>query len=231
MTPQFEKDFWQEHWDPSRAAPEGPDEGTANPYVIEETVELLPSSALDAGCGTGGEAIWLAARGWQVTGADISSNALAEAAARATEAGVSGRVTWVEADLTLWEPQAPFDLVMTSYAHASIPQLEFYHRISRWVAPGGTLLIVGHLNDDAPTADGHDLHHSHSAQPGHGHDHGDQPPVEATATLSAIQRGLNPLEWQIETAEERSRKMTGPDDQETLIRDVCVRATRRRSAA
>ena len=237
MTPDFEKDFWQEHWDPSRGALKGPDAGTANPYVIEEAAGLVPSTALDAGCGTGDEAIWLATRGWQVTGADISANALAEAADRANAAGVSGRVTWVEADLTIWEPKAPFDLVMTSYAHASIPQLEFYDRISRWVAPGGTLLIVGHLNDDAPTTHGHDHGHNHSQQPGHsmqparGHDQGDQPPIEATATLSTIQHGLKAAEWQIETAEERSRKMIGPGDQETLLRDVYVRATRRRLAA
>jgi SAM-dependent methyltransferase len=236
MTPDFEKGFWQEHWDPSRTAPGGPDAGTANPYVIHETAELVPSSALDAGCGTGGEAIWLAARGWQVTGADISANALAEAAARATAAGVSDRVTWVEADLTVWEPESPFGLVVTNYAHASIPQLEFYDRIARWVAPGGTLLIVGHLNDDAQAAIGHGHDHGHDHDhgakpghgvlPGHGHDHGDQPPVEATATPSAITGQLDSTMWQVVTADTGTRTMNTPDGQTVTISDVFVRAIR-----
>ena len=45
--------------------------------------ELTPGTALDAGCGAGAEAIWLAAAGWQVTAADISSQSLARAAERA----------------------------------------------------------------------------------------------------------------------------------------------------
>ena len=71
-------------------------------------------------------------------------------------------MTWVEADLTSWEPERRFDLVTTHYAHPAMPQLAFDERISEWVAPGGTLLIIGHLHDPAST--------------GHGH----HPPAEAT---------------------------------------------------
>ena len=56
----------------------------------------MPGTALDAGCGEGAEATWLASRGWDVTAADISAEALARAAARAvagdagTDAGAAG---------------------------------------------------------------------------------------------------------------------------------------------
>ncbi|MEK8108387.1 class I SAM-dependent methyltransferase [Micromonospora sp. M12] len=72
---------------------------------------------MDAGCGTGAEAIWLASHGWQVTAVDISSEALARAAVRAEGSAVSDRVRWVEADLTTWAPKTRFDLVTTHYAH------------------------------------------------------------------------------------------------------------------
>ena len=53
---------------------------------------MRPGTALDLGCGQGGDAIWLAAQGWTVTGADISQTALDVAARDAAEAGVERRV-------------------------------------------------------------------------------------------------------------------------------------------
>lgn len=116
-------------------------DGPANPYLAQELRDLAPGTALDAGCGAGAEAAWLASRGWSVTGVDISAEGLAVARRR------EPAVEWIEADLTTWHPGRPFDLVMTHYAHPAMPHLEFYDRIAQWVAPGGALLIVGHLDD------------------------------------------------------------------------------------
>ena len=102
---------------------------------------------MEAGCGAGSEAIWLASRGWEVTGADIADGALALAAERAAARGLADRVRWIKADLSRWEPRTSYDLVTTHYAHPAIPQLEFYDRLASWVGPGGTLLIVGHRED------------------------------------------------------------------------------------
>jgi SAM-dependent methyltransferase len=135
VTHAFDKDYWESHWQEANGG-----ELAANPYVARETANLAPGTALDAGCGEGAEAIWLATRGWVVTAADISTAVLARAASRAGPGGVQ----WVEADLSVWEPDERFDLVMTHYAHAALPQLMLYERLAGWVAPGGTLLIVGH---------------------------------------------------------------------------------------
>ena len=209
MTHSFDKDYWERHWDQAHdAAPEDAGSSAPNPHLIRETSALAPGTALDAGCGTGAEATWLAAHGWQVTGADISGAALAQASERAERQSVSHRVTWVEADLTSWEPGRRFGLVTTNYAHPAMPQLAFYERISEWVAPGGTLLIIGHLYRPAPT--------------GHGH----HPPAEATATLADITRSLDSAAWSIKNAEEITRTLLGPGGRAIPLHDVVVQATR-----
>jgi 2-polyprenyl-3-methyl-5-hydroxy-6-metoxy-1,4-benzoquinol methylase len=142
MTHDFDKDYWEQHW--RHGAGGAPATIPPNPYLIERTSDLTPGTALDAGCGAGAEAIWLATHGWQVTAADISSDALGRGSSRAEADGIS--ITWIEADLTKWSPNTQYDLVTTHYAHPAMAQLAFYQRISRWVAPGGTLLVVGHLN-------------------------------------------------------------------------------------
>ena len=163
MTDEFGKQYWDEHW----AA--GGGVADVNPHLVAETAGLAPGTALDAGCGVGTEANWLAAHGWAVTAVDIS----AEPHDRSPE------VDWVSADLTTWQPGQQFDLVTTFYAHPSIPQLEFYERIGAWVAPGGSLLIVGHLDDG---------HH----------------PATASVTVADIAARFADG-WTIETAETRQR--------------------------
>ena len=116
MTPEFDKDYWEQHWWQGGSGGPGSMAGApSNPYLDRETADLTPGTALDAGCGSGAEAIWLASRGWRVTAVDISSEPLARAAEREAVGGAIERVQWVEADLIRWEPGAQFDLVMTHY--------------------------------------------------------------------------------------------------------------------
>ncbi len=48
-----------------------------------------PGRALDVGCGTGTDSVFLATQGWSVTGVDFVSDALAMAKERASKANVS----------------------------------------------------------------------------------------------------------------------------------------------
>lgn len=201
--PQFDKSYWEEHW-ATRPDPE-PRTLPTNPYLPLETTGLQPTTVLDAGCGTGAEALWLAEHGWQVTAADISATALATARARAIASDLAGVVDWVEVDLSRWAPARTWDLVVTSYAHSELGQLEFYRRISSWVAQGGTLLIVGHLHD-------------------HGH-HEQQHPVHATASRAAITGLFADADWRIESDYESTRAVH-PDGKALRLHDVVVRARR-----
>lgn len=211
MTHDFGKDYWEQHWqDTPDAHPDPTHQPPANPYVARLATEHPAGTALDAGCGTGAEAVELAAHGWEVIGADISASALAAAARRAEAQSLSGSVSWAETDLSSWEPGRLFDLVTTNYAHPAMPQLAFYSRIAEWVAPGGTLLIVGHAHDAEATTS-----------------HGHHPPEEAIVTSAGIQALLDPGTWNITAAEEHPRSMTAPDGSQVTLRDVVVQAVRR----
>lgn len=77
---------------------------------------LSPSSlptAIDLGCGSGANSVFLAQHGFQTVGVDFSPVALAKANALAAAAGVGDRCRFVEADLTADVAlSGPFDLVV-----------------------------------------------------------------------------------------------------------------------
>ena len=132
------------HWDERHAAHEPVELLEVDPALEEEVGRLTPGRALDLGTGNGSNAVWLARRGWTVTGVDFSSVGLDRARARARAEGVS--VEWVLADLLEWRPPAaPFDLVVLFFIHVVPEDRRTIHRMAaRAVAPGGTLLVVGH---------------------------------------------------------------------------------------
>jgi 2-polyprenyl-3-methyl-5-hydroxy-6-metoxy-1,4-benzoquinol methylase len=131
--------------------------GDPNPQLVAEVAGLTLGTALDVGCGEGGDVIWLARVGWQVTGADFSAQGLARAARHAEEAGVGERTDWWQVDARNFDPEGrSFDLVTTHFLHPPDGgMVEVARQLAGAVAPGGHLLIVGH----APTGD----HASHNS--------------------------------------------------------------------
>lgn len=131
-------------WDARYAASELVWSAGPNRFVEEECGGLPPGRALDLGCGEGRNAVWLAGRGWRVTGADFSAVALAKGRARAEAAGVE--VEWVEADVTAWDPPAgAFDLVAVVYVQLPpADRAALLGHAAAALAPGGTLLVIGH---------------------------------------------------------------------------------------
>ena len=69
-----------------------------------EAADLAPGRALDVGCGEGGDALWLAQHGWQVTASDFADAALARAAEHAAEAGLGDRIETRRVDVRTFEP-------------------------------------------------------------------------------------------------------------------------------
>ncbi|GAA1320585.1 hypothetical protein GCM10009610_49040 [Pseudonocardia xinjiangensis] len=155
---------------------------------------LRPGVALDAGCGHGSDTLWLAARGWQVTAVDFSATALAHARSTAEAIGtdVAGRIDWVEGDLATWTPQSGhYDLVTCLYVHVAGSVEEMVDRMAAGVAPGGTLLLVGHRPIDPATG---------AATPAAG-----QVQVSVDEAVAA----LDPARWEFVVAEDRRRAVAG----------------------
>ena len=134
----------REHWDERYGTEELIWKAEPNRFLVEELDALAPGRALDVACGEGRNAVWLASKGWRVTGADFSRAGLAKAQRLATDRGVE--VTWVEADVVEWQPPtASFDLVVVMYLHLPAEQRRraLAHAAAA-LAPGGVLLVVGH---------------------------------------------------------------------------------------
>ena len=120
--------------------------GRPNPQLVTEATSLPPGTALDVGCGEGGDVIWLAQQGWRVTGADFSRAGLDRAARHAEEAGVAARCDWWEVDARTFDAGGrEFDLVTTHFLHPPDGgMVDVVRRLAAAVAPGGHLLVVGH---------------------------------------------------------------------------------------
>ncbi len=120
--------------------------GEPNTQLVAEAADLRPGKALDVGCGEGGDVIWLALRGWTVTGADFSAAGLERAARLAEEAAVGERTDWWQIDAREFDPGGrTFDLVTSHYLHPPDGgMVDVVGRLAAAVAPGGHLLVVGH---------------------------------------------------------------------------------------
>lgn len=115
-----------------------------NRFVVAETSDLTPRRALDLACGEGRNAVWLAARGWNVTAPDFSSVAIEKAQALAAHRGVE--VAWEVTDVRRYMPPAEtFHLVIVVYLQMPAEELHpVLARAAAAVAPGGTMLVVSH---------------------------------------------------------------------------------------
>ena len=120
----------------------------ANIWVKDLTQDQPAGTALDIAAGEGRNALWLVARGWEVTAVDFSVVALQRARALADEhlGRDADRLTTLEADVETWVPKVrSYDLVLVAYLH--LPEQlrrSVMRAAAEAVASGGTLLVVGH---------------------------------------------------------------------------------------
>jgi thioredoxin reductase/SAM-dependent methyltransferase len=187
--------------------------GRVNDVLPVEVADLPPGRALDAGAGEGGDAVWLAERGWQVTALDLSQVAIDRGARAAGERGLADRITWRQADLAAEPPESgAYDLVSACFLHPPADVREkVVAGLAGAVAPGGTLLMVNHDPSDL------DLGIRHDARP------------EYFATASELAALLDPAEWEIQVAEARPRTARGHEDhggEVHHVADAVLRARR-----
>jgi len=138
--------FEPESWDERYSGDESIWSGKPNAQLVAEASKLTPGTALDVGCGEGGDVVWLAQQGWHVTGADFSANGLERAAKHAEQAGVADHTDWWQVDARSFDAGGrQFDLVTTHFLHPPDGGIvDVVRRLADAVAPGGHLLVVGH---------------------------------------------------------------------------------------
>lgn len=167
--------------------------------------------------------MWLARQGWLVTAVDLSETALRRAREWAAQSGggaadgvadgavegVADRIEWMAADLTAEPPAVgAYDLVTAHYVHPAGSFGEFLGNLAAAVAPGGTLLVVGH-----DPADAHSSAHA---------------PADVSFVASDAADHLDPDLWTVEVAETRTRRDAAHG---VTMRDSVLRARRRGSSS
>ena len=138
-------EFWDETWADLGAIGSGSDE-----ILAEHVGHLTPGRALEFGCGIGGNAIWLAKKGWQVTALDYSTVAVEKGKQLAAEQGVS--VNFVLEDVSKFQPMGSFDLIASFYIQLFPAQrASMLANMTKVLAPGGTFLFVSHDKSGSPS--------------------------------------------------------------------------------
>jgi hypothetical protein len=144
-----------------------------------------------------------------VTALDFADAGLARVKAHASEAGVGDRVSTRRSDVRTFDADGEtWDLVTSHFVH--LPDggmVDVVRRLAAAVAPGGTLLVVGHAPSDIHTG----LRHGH-----HSFMH------TADQLLPALDDA-----WEVEVCESRPRTQAHPETGEEIeIADAVLRARR-----
>ncbi|MGH8915867.1 MAG: class I SAM-dependent methyltransferase [Acidimicrobiia bacterium] len=133
-----DRKHWDERFEESGLAPIG-DHGP--PPGLASAAHLLPSDglALDVACGRGRASVWLALRGLEVVGVDVSPVAIDLASRLAELSGVADRCRFQVHDLDAGLPDGPEVDVVLCHLFRD-PRLD--HAMVGRLAPGGLLAVA-----------------------------------------------------------------------------------------
>ena len=119
-----------------------------NSLLAEAVRTIKPGKALDVTMGQGRNAVFLALRGWDVTGFDVSEKALSRAGEAARRSGVS--IHAVESTSEAFDYGADrWDLLVLCYAWAPVSDPAFAARLKQSLRNGG-LVVFEHVLHDGP---------------------------------------------------------------------------------
>ena len=188
--------------------------GRVNPTLVSTLSETPVGRALEVGCGEGADALWLAEQGCEVTAVDASPRALArgeiERAARVSRDGIARVIRWVASDVVsdpLPTPPEQYDLVTAHFLHIPVAERKIvWKKLVEALAPGGTLLIVGHSLEDLEAG----LR---------------RPPADLMFDAEELTSAI-PRSWSATEVGLRDREQITPDGQTVTARDIVAFAIR-----
>ncbi|WP_333619654.1 class I SAM-dependent methyltransferase [Dietzia sp.] len=201
--------------------------GNPNPVLVDVVGPLAPGRALDLGCGEGADVLWLAERGWDATGVDISETAVsrareaADAIAYGGATGAAGRASFDSGEIGEWlrrarvELPGPLDLVTASFFQSPMEEFDrtgLLRLAGELIRPGGHLFALSHF---APP-DWASAEHKKNAD--------SMPTPEGEVLDLAVPAGA----WSAVTAEVREREAIGPEGQRGTMLDTVVLLRRER---
>lgn len=139
---------WNERYLLKERAGEDFDAAPAS-LVMDTVTRLERGSALDLACGTGRNALWLAARGWDVTAVDGASAAIEALRNRVVESGlhIEAKLADLEKHEFQIEPLT-WDLILVCY----YLQRDLLEPAKKGVRPGGIVLVIVHIPEKGERA-------------------------------------------------------------------------------
>lgn len=131
-------DFWESRFQDGRTPWE---RGTINPAFTAwcQSGALSPCRILVPGAGRSPEPTALLHQGFDVIALDLAESAVADQASRL------GADRVVQADVTAWMPDAPFDAVYDQTCLCALPPdlwAAYAAQLHRWLRPGGRLFVL-----------------------------------------------------------------------------------------
>lgn len=123
----------------------------ASAFLARLVEDVPPGKALDVAMGQGRNALYLASKGWDVTGYDLSDGGLARARAAADKAGLKLQ-TVLSSHEDFDYGQNKWDLIVETYAFTDLKSETYRKRVLDALKPGGMLLIEGFGNAEGDDA-------------------------------------------------------------------------------
>nr|WP_042193752.1 class I SAM-dependent methyltransferase [Kibdelosporangium sp. MJ126-NF4]CEL20892.1 Thioredoxin reductase [Kibdelosporangium sp. MJ126-NF4]CTQ98303.1 Thioredoxin reductase (EC 1.8.1.9) [Kibdelosporangium sp. MJ126-NF4] len=182
-----------------------------NDRLTETVTDVPPGDAVDLGCGDGGDALWLASRGWRVIAVDVSSVAVDRLTELARSRGLGEQIVAERHDLRDSFPQGEFDLICAHYLHTpfNLDRTAVLRAAAHALRVNGVLLVVDH-GSTAPWS-------------------WNQDPDVRFPSPQEVAEGidLDPAKWTVERADAPRRIATGPDGSTAEVTDhvLLVRRT------
>ena len=150
------REAWEQEYSVFHAIPSSLRNEPAKALVLfAELLDIEKKRVLEAGCGNGRNAVYLAKRGCEVTAVDFAEAALAETRKRANEAGVNDMVSVERVDLSAVVPfvSDSFDFVLDAYTFCHFLDkalaTAFWTEMGRVARPDGRLMSIAFSTDDS----------------------------------------------------------------------------------